>query len=206
MSPAKLVVLAAILTVGYLSLGITVSSRPPQPADLLGSAWFGAWTSGAWILTQSGFFIPLATLNAVVLVLGLAFRSWLPRAVFAVAMVLMTWITSNAFKELFHRPRPAHWLKLHETSYSYSSGHAADAVIVYGLWALFLWRSDLPVTVRLPGVVLLIGWALGLSWSRLALGVHYPSDVLGGWLLGGVMVCIGFAAYPQALESHGSAV
>jgi membrane-associated phospholipid phosphatase len=57
------------------------------------------------------------------------------------------------------------------------------AVIISGLWALFVWKSNLPRGVRVVLTLALITWGIGAIWSRLALGAHYPSDLLGGVLL-----------------------
>ena len=100
-------------------------------------------------------------------------------------------------KNLFLRPRPAHWERVHETSYSYPSGHAMFAVVVYGLWAWFVWQSALPPLFRRVVTPLLTAWALAVVWSRLALGAHYPTDLIGGMLFGSCWVAAAFAIVPQ---------
>ncbi len=50
--------------------------------------------------------------------------------------------------------------------------------------ALLVWRSALPVWARRITVVVLVILVVLIGLSRIALGVHYPSDVLGGWLAG----------------------
>ena len=57
------------------------------------------------------------------------------------------------------------------------------AVLVYGLWAWFVWNSGLPRAVRFVAAPLLALWACGVIWSRLALGAHYATDLIGGVLL-----------------------
>ena len=82
-----------------------------------------------------------------------------------------------------------HWLGIHETSYSYASGHAVLALTFWGIWAYYLRTSDLSARAKLTlgsAIALLV---LGIGWSRLALGAHYASDVLGGYALGGAIVC-----------------
>ena len=50
--------------------------------------------------------------------------------------------------------------------------------------ALLVWRSALPVWARRATVIVLALLVGIIGLSRIALGVHYPSDVLGGWLAG----------------------
>jgi undecaprenyl-diphosphatase len=83
-------------------------------------------------------------------------------------------------KILFHRDRPALWESpLPEFDFSFPSGHAMlSLTLVIALTVLVpqnSWRSLL----LFCGVML----AIAISWSRLYLGVHYPSDILGGWAL-----------------------
>jgi len=62
---------------------------------------------------------------------------------------------------------------------SFPSGHALGAVVAFGLLVLVVPRRLKPVAASIGGCAVLL-----VSYSRLALGVHYLTDVLGGWLLG----------------------
>jgi len=103
-----------------------------------------------------------------------------------VAFILMLSTSINgAFKLAFHGPRP-YWYSpsVHglaaETSFGVPSNHAQSATVVWGILAAYLrkWWSWL-ITVLL---ILLIGL------SRLYLGVHFPHDVVLGWLIGGLIL------------------
>lgn len=84
-----------------------------------------------------------------------------------------------AAKLLLTRPRPALWAALHpELSYSFPSGHAMAAAALAAAIGFLLW----PTRWRWAAVVAGAVWALGMGWARMYLGVHYPSDVLAGWL------------------------
>jgi membrane-associated phospholipid phosphatase len=91
----------------------------------------------------------------------------------------------DAFKMAFHGPRP-YWVSTDvkafaaETSFGVPSGHSMDAVAVWGIIATWARKKWLWI------VALLIIFLIGLS--RLYLAVHFPHDVLAGWLIGALLV------------------
>jgi undecaprenyl-diphosphatase len=95
-------------------------------------------------------------------------------------------LLSTFLKELIARPRPV-WTDpiVVEKSFAFPSGHAMSSLLTYGFLALLLGRALYRRRARaalVVGTVLLIGL---IGFSRLVLGVHYPSDVLGGYTIGG---------------------
>jgi undecaprenyl-diphosphatase len=173
--------LAALL---YVWLGAAVSHTAPFGVDLAGRALAGQAPGLALIFTESCWWVALVSLGVVAIALALRFRPWRPRTIYAVATTVVTWQVSDALKNVFRRPRPDYWKLIHESSFSYSSGHAMFALVVYWTWAWFIWNSDLPRAVRLFVAPLLFLWGCGVIWSRLALGAHYVTDLIGGLLLG----------------------
>lgn len=94
-------------------------------------------------------------------------------------------IISTLVKNIVERPRPDIVAPLAlETSWSFPSGHAMMSMIAYLTFAAVLARSFKRPAPRLflLGAALLLSLMIGAS--RLYIGVHWPSDVLAGWLLG----------------------
>jgi len=95
-------------------------------------------------------------------------------------------------KIVFHRPRPELAIYL-EHSFSFPSGHATIAVAFYGFLIYMLtrhfakWKTRVNVFFAGLIIILLIGF------SRLYLGVHYVSDVWGGYLVGALWLIIGIS-------------
>lgn len=192
--------LAVALVAGvlYAGLGLAVSHAPPAGLDVAGGALAGQAQHLALLFTRSCLWYVMAAYGLAGLAVAAVSRAWRGRIFFSIAVALVTWRASDALKDLFRRPRPAYWRLLHETSYSYSSGHAMFATVVFGLWAWFIWNSDLPRRVRITVAPALAAWALGVIWSRLALGAHYVSDLVGGVLLGTVALGLGSAIVTAA--------
>ncbi|MFW6055825.1 MAG: phosphatase PAP2 family protein [Chloroflexota bacterium] len=83
-------------------------------------------------------------------------------------------------KTLFARPRPEVIPAMASPeTFSFPSGHTTIAVAFYGSLAVILWRRDCRTV---PVALVMLTMIIGLS--RIYLGVHYPSDVLGSLLLG----------------------
>lgn len=188
MRAAAVGIVAALL---YVRLGIAVSDAPPGALDLAGRAFAGEAPGLAVVFTASCWWESLIALAVVMIAVAVRFPAWRPRVAFAVPLTLIAWQISNALKDVFGRPRPEYWIRIHETSLSYSSGHAMFATIVYWLWAFFFWKSDLPARLRVPLAVAAALWGCGVIWSRLALGAHYVTDLAGGVLLGITLICAG---------------
>jgi membrane-associated phospholipid phosphatase len=191
----KAALAAAAFFAAFIALGAYVSPRPPGPLDANELGFFGVAVGFATFCRAAGQFPEYASLCGVWLVFGLVRRAYLASALWAIGLMLVIWKTSDAFKGVFNRARPERWLATHETSAGYPSGHAVLSLAFYGFLAFVVWRSPLPARVRAALVALCALWIAVIGWSRLALGSHFPSDVLGGYLLGGAGLCAVAGAY-----------
>jgi membrane-associated phospholipid phosphatase len=98
-----------------------------------------------------------------------------------------------ALKELIGRPRPLGPIPAYiETSFSFPSGHATLSIAFFAflLWTVYGSMSPLWKRSGLISASIII---LAIGFSRLYLGVHYLSDVLAGYILGGVFMALGIA-------------
>ncbi|HEX6736823.1 MAG TPA: phosphatase PAP2 family protein [Vicinamibacteria bacterium] len=126
----------------------------------------------------------------MVLVLGVAFvhllRGERREALTWIAVGLAVWASIELLKAWILRPRPELWPRLvTQGGSSFPSGHAVAGATFYPLLAWDLTRrrrSWFPAALALSVAV-----AFVVGFGRLYLGLHWPSDVLGGWLLGAAL-------------------
>lgn len=148
--------------------------------------------------------LPWLGTNLTILPIVAMFSVWLWRrkgrgelGLQLVIVSLGSLVMNAVLKELFNRPRPALWEHRGQYAWaSYPSGHAIVCTSVFFTVALMLyrergWRWPFVVATALMVVVL---------YSRLYLGVHWPTDVAGGLLLG--MVWLAVTQYAFAPFGH----
>jgi membrane-associated phospholipid phosphatase len=153
--------------------------QQPPPDGLVGSSLVRA-SDIAWLLS------PLAVLVA------LAGRRWLA-ALFILLGSSTGVLVAVMIKQLVARPRPtADLVRVYDTaeSYAFPSTTAFFAAAFLGTTGYLIWQaqSRRPVAVVTFGVLLLLLLTSGLS--RVYVGAHWATDVLGGWLLGGAWLII----------------
>lgn len=90
-------------------------------------------------------------------------------------------------KLLFHRDRPIFWQSLiTETGYSFPSGHAMLSSALVLCIVAILWKTKWRVIAIIIGAVLVVL----IGFSRLYLGVHFPTDIVAGWGVSAVWIAI----------------
>ncbi len=139
-------------------------------------------TSNRWI------WIPLYAFLLLLIIKTYYKKTWLILLLTAILVVVSDQLSSGLIKNIVMRVRPCHHLfigpQLHLVNgecgglYGFVSSHAANSFAI----AVF---AGLLLKKRFPNIfVALIIWASMVSFSRIYLGVHYPSDVLAGAMIG----------------------
>lgn len=119
---------------------------------------------------------PVATVSSVVL---LRQRRWRSLAYLLITLPGSHFINRTA-KVLLHRVRPHLWDSLSpQLDYAFPSGHAMSSMTLVAVLVILTWGT------RWRWLILIVGslFVVAIGWTRLYLGVHFPSDILAGWLV-----------------------
>ncbi|MFG2792511.1 phosphatase PAP2 family protein [Streptomyces sp. NPDC048419] len=117
-------------------------------------------------------------------------------ALWLAAAVAVGALLQQVLKAAVDRPRPAWRDPVDSAHYAaFPSGHAMTATIVCGLLLWLLHRYGPGRPLWRTGLAVALVSVLGVGLTRVWLGVHWPSDVLGGWLLGATVVALAVAVH-----------
>jgi membrane-associated phospholipid phosphatase len=182
-------ILAVAGVLGFAQLGRYVRGGATQAFDEGVLRWIGAHQS-RMITAVMVEVTPLGTGTVVLTIVGIAaLFLWHTEHKHSARLLLAATagniLLNGVLKLYFSRPRPQvfEW-DTHAASSSFPSGHAMSATVVYGTVAYLvarLQRHTLSRIATLTAAVILIAL---ICATRLYLGVHYPSDVLGGVVVG----------------------
>lgn len=143
-------------------------------------------------------------LHSIALVVAIVLWRWGRRtaAIWLVVTILSGWLLSAVVKDLVQRARPGLADAPLANGYSFPSGHALNSMLFVTCMVILLnpylhgWRRALQWVVAV-GFVLLVGL------DRIALAVHFISDVLGGWIIAWAVVAASLAAFGMSLTRPG---
>ena len=97
---------------------------------------------------------------------------------------------SEVLKRIIQRPRPEILRLINESSYSFPSSHTVASVSLCGILIYFILRSKWDRNVKIAISTLLVVFPLLIAISRIYLGVHNASDVLGGAIIAMILLLI----------------
>ena len=172
------------------------------------NGWHSPWADSLmWIISAKATWIPLYLLLIGLLVWryrkpAMTSVKWLQRVPVCVVMIVVIglavgaadFIASGILKDLIARPRPTRVPELEGVlhlvngyrsgRYGFVSSHAANTMACALLFSL-IWRKKITTV----GLML---WVAANCYSRMYLGVHYPTDILGGLIVGSLVAVVAF--------------
>lgn len=188
-----LLVLLAMAAV-VVTLAVVTSFGPALAVDHVVADGLHAFALGhPWFVTVlqvwTDVFQPL-TLR-VILIAVAAWLLWRRRAragSWVLVTTVLAGLVETGMKVLIGRDRP-HWTDpvSHAVGASFPSGHALTSAMACAVLLIVAWPA-LSERARRVGTVVAVAVPVITGFTRLALGVHYLTDVLGGWLIAAVIV------------------
>lgn len=190
------IVLWGVMCLLGLLMAHVLNTGPVHTADFGVDKWLAARRTGTWnevtkfVTDMAQTWTVIGVAGAVVLLLRWRLGRWYESLMLIIVMIgeLVIFVSVTEIIER-HRPPVPHLDPAPPTS-SFPSGHTGASVALYGgLAILLLWVfGRRPVTRAIATVLLLVPVLVG--FSRLYRGMHYPSDVLAGALLGGTWLLL----------------
>lgn len=105
-------------------------------------------------------------------------------------------------KNIFERPRPEQYRLIKATGYSFPSGHSMVSMAFYGFIIYLIFKNVKNVKLKWIAAILLSIMIILIGISRIYLGVHYASDVLGGYLLAISYLTLFTKFYKTTYDKH----
>jgi membrane-associated phospholipid phosphatase len=140
-----------------------------------------------WYVAHLCDTLPYACAGLLCIALALARRrGW--RALAVTCLLAVTGATTQLLKHALAQPRLEHWLPEQVATNSWPSGHSTAAMTL-ALCAILV----APPALRASAAMLGGAFAVGVGYAVLVLGWHYPSDVLGGFLVAGLWTSLAVA-------------
>ena len=194
----------AAIGAGYLFVELAEATRLTTSAvyhiDQAIHTWFGHERQASMTIlfdtaTNIGGAVGLGAIVAVVAAL-LFSRKERASAIFVVVTAGTGALLNLGLKLIFARVRPdmasaisvAHW-------YSFPSGHAMGSFITFGALAYIVLRQSWPWPARSAGLAIAMTMVVLVGLSRVYLGVHWVSDIVGGWSAGTVWLVSAVTAF-----------
>ena len=174
-----------ILFIGFCALAEDVFNKEIMKGDIIGYKIISTFlisdfaTPIAKFITNFGgaIFLVIATITLFIVIrnkkIGISILS----------NVAIVTVLNQLIKRILQRPRPTEYRIIEETGYSFPSGHSMVSMAFYGYLIYLIYRFVKNKYLKWISIVLLSLLICLIGISRIYLGVHYTSDVLGGFLI-----------------------
>lgn len=138
------------------------------------------------------FVIPVT----IILVLILFFRRRFAEGLWLGGTILVcAAIATKILKKIIDRDRPEYLQLISKTNESFPSGHSIATTIFYGLVGVVLLLAVKELWKKWIIAMITLAWILFIMFTRIYLGVHFPTDVLAGFLFGAASVFLSIGVY-----------
>ena len=174
-----------VCLIGFLELAEDVFNKEIMKGDIIGYKMVSTFLISSFVTPIAKFitnfggaiFLIVLTITLFILIknkkIGLSIFS---------NLVIIT-ILNQLLKRILQRPRPTEYRIIEETGYSFPSGHSMVSMAFYGYLIYLIYKYVKNKYIKWISIVLLSILICSIGVSRIYLGVHYTSDVLGGFFI-----------------------
>lgn len=189
------IVVAVLALIGFVGITVEVLSQSSLVAvDQHVLNYIPSMRTHGLTILFRFFTTAASSISSLFLIIVLGILYWRRQKMPILVLILalgMTALSSTVLKLVIARARPDQLLGLvHESSFSFPSGHTLSATVLYGLLAYMLFRVTTSAIARLEIVVGALSMIILVGYSRVYLGVHFPTDVVASFLAGTFIISL----------------
>ncbi|MEC0124692.1 phosphatase PAP2 family protein [Paenibacillus pabuli] len=196
---------AALCLIAFVSIVLSISDNQIHTFDDTLIGWIQGMESPGMtrfmqFFTWIGSEVPVIVITILAMLVLYIYLRHKRELLFLVCVIAGSTLLNAALKLIFKRARPTINRIIEVSGYSFPSGHSMAAFSLYGGLAFLIWKHVPTAAERVLMIIVSAVFILTIGMSRIYLGVHYPSDVVGGYFLSGcwLSACIWF--YQRHLE------
>ena len=174
-----------ICLIGFLALAEDVFNKEIMNGDIIGYKIISTFLISDFTIPIAKFitnFGGAIILTVVTIALFISIKNKKIRLSIFSNLVIIT-ILNQLIKRILQRPRPTEYRIIEETGYSFPSGHSMISMAFYGYLIYLIYKYVKNKYIKWISIILLSILICVIGISRIYLGVHYTSDVLGGFLI-----------------------
>jgi undecaprenyl-diphosphatase len=203
--------LSLLFAIGFGLIAFSISYHKIENFDIHTAEYLQSLNSPTLTSVMKFFtFIGSGTVIAIIVIFAIIFlyrvlkhRSEL---VLLIGVVIGSALLNFVLKIIFHRARPTINRLIEESGFSFPSGHSMAAFTLYGILTFLLWKHISSYRGRGLLIIISVVMIIMIGISRIYLGVHYPSDVLGGFLASSTWLIFSIWTYQRYQETKYRAI
>lgn len=169
----------------FLALAEDVFNKEIMNGDIIGYNFVSRYLIRDWVtplMKIITFFGGPVCLIGITIVLLIVIKRKKVGILIGANLIIVT-ILNQILKFILQRPRPTEYRIIDESGYSFPSGHSMASMAFYGFLIYLIYKNISNKYLKWSLIVILSLLIISIGISRIYLGVHYTSDVLGGFLL-----------------------
>ena len=174
-----------ICLIGFLALAEDVFNKEIMNGDIVGYKLVSTFLISDFATPIAKF---ITNFGGAIILIGLAFTLFIfiknkKIGVSIISNLAIITLLNQLLKRIVQRPRPTEYRIIEETGYSFPSGHSMVSMAFYGYLIYLIYKYVKNKYLKWISIILLSILICSIGISRIYLGVHYTSDVLGGFFI-----------------------